>query len=156
MEPVGGCTVIREGRGLPEHVLDTVPKLVEELSKEQHLVAVYGFGGLASGRLGPLSDLDFGILLSTRLSTSERRGMFLDLLGLFNRILGTDEVDLIGMNDAPSCFSRRILEGGRLLLVRNERELADFWDQVTRYCLDFRFFKEEFDRAFEEGIGCHG
>ena len=148
--------MIREGRSLPEHVLDTLPQLVEELSKEEHLVGVYGFGGLASGRLNPLSDLDFGILLSTRLNARERHGLFLELLGVFNRILGTDEVDLIVMNNAPLCFSQRIFESGRLLFVRNQQELADFWDQVTRYCLDFRYFKEQFDRAFKEGIGYHG
>jgi predicted nucleotidyltransferase len=148
--------VIREGRTLPEHVLDTLPNLVAELSKEHGVVAVYGFGSLASGRLKPLSDLDFGTLLSADLNARERREIHLKLLGIFNDVLGTEEVDLIIMNDAPPCFSQRILGSGRLLVVRNQRELADFWDRVTRDCLDFRHFKEQFDRAFKEGVGYHG
>jgi predicted nucleotidyltransferase len=148
--------VIREGRTLPEHVLDALPNLVAKLSKEHGLVAVYGFGSLASGRLKPLSDLDFGLLLSAGLNARERHEIQLKLLGVFNDVLGTEEVDLVILNDAPPCFSQRILGRGRLLIVRNQRELADFWDQVTKYCLDFRHFREQFDSAFKDGVGYHG
>jgi hypothetical protein len=47
----------------------------------------------------------------------------LDLIGKFNEVLKTDEVDLVMMNDAPMRFSHNIIKSGKLIHCANKIEL---------------------------------
>jgi hypothetical protein len=47
----------------------------------------------------------------------------LDLIGKFNEVLKTDEVDLVMMNDAPMRFSHNIIKSGKLMHCANKIEL---------------------------------
>ena len=103
-----------------------------------------------------LRDLDFGVLLSASLGRRRRWEKHLDLLGRFNDILQTDEVDLVLMNDASARFSHRILKTGRLLHVGDKGQLADFFERTMRCYLDFKPLRSSFDEIFLRGIGYHG
>ena len=148
--------MIREGRKLPPLVTDRIPVIIEEVSKDSAVVALFSFGCLAKGALKPLSDLDFAVLVSNNLDPAERFEKHLNLIGLFNQVLKTDEIDLVLLNDLPMGFSFNIIFSGRLLYCRNRPELNDFMEKTVKFYLDFKFFRDEFDRAFLEGIGYHG
>ena len=148
--------MIREGRKLPEDVTQKIPILVRKLSLDMDIVALYIFGSLAEEQLKPLSDLDFGVLLSASLDRRRRWEKLLDLLGQFNDILQTDEVDLVLMNDAPPRFSHRILKTGRLIHLGDKGQLADFFERTMRCYLDFKPLRTRFEEAFLQGIGYHG
>jgi len=148
--------MIREGRKLPEDVVDRIPVLKEQIEKDTHVVALYAFGSLATGDLKPLSDLDFGILVSSKLGKQKRFDKHLDLIGKFNEVLRTDEVDLVMMNDAPMRFSHNIIKSGKLLYCSNKTELSDFIEKTIKLYLDFRFFRDAFDDTFLKGIGYSG
>ena len=148
--------MIREGHKLPEDVIDRIPVLEEQIEKDTHVVALYAFGSLATGDLKPLSDLDFGILVSSKLGKQKRFDKHLDLIGKFNEVLRTDEVDLVMMNDAPMRFSHSIIKSGKLLYCSNKAELSDFIEKTIKLYLDFRFFRDAFDDTFLKGIGYSG
>ena len=148
--------MIREGLKLPEHVMDRIPLLIEQIRKDSDVVALFAFGSLATGNLKPLSDLDFGILVSSLIGNQKRFDKHLDLIGIFNEVLQTDEVDLVMMNDAPMRFSHNIIKSGKLLYRSNNAELADFTEKTIKLYLDFRYFKDAFDDAFLKGIGYRG
>ena len=97
--------MIRDGHKLPADVMERIPALLAEISKDADIVALYAFGSLARSELKPLSDLDFGILVDQTLDKQKRFERHLDLIGVFNTLLGTDEVDIVLMNDAPMRFS---------------------------------------------------
>ena len=80
----------------------------------------------------------------------------LDLIGKFNEVLKTDEVDLVMMNDAPMRFSHNIIKSGKLLYCSNKAELSDFIEKTIKLYLDFRFFRDAFDVSFLKGIGYSG
>jgi predicted nucleotidyltransferase len=120
------------------------------------VVALISFGSLAKGALKPLSDLDFAVLVSNNLDPTERFEKHLNLIGLFNQVFKTDEIDLVLLNDIPIGFSLNIIFSGRLLYCSNRTELIDFMEKTVKFYLDFKFFRDEFDRAFLEGIGYHG
>jgi len=63
--------MIREGKKIPSDVKENIPVIVEKLSPDREITALYVFGSLAKGILNPLSDLDFGILLSGKLTKSK-------------------------------------------------------------------------------------
>ena len=148
--------MIREGHKLPADVLDRIPALLAQISEDTDVMALYAFGSLATGALKPLSDLDFGILVTKKLSKQKRFDKHLDLIGIFNTVLGTDEVDLVLMNDAPMRFSYNIIKSGKLLYCGDSTELTDFIEKNVKLYLDFRFFREAFDDTFLKGIGYIG
>ena len=148
--------MIREGHKLPEDVIDRIPVLEEQIEKDKHVVALYAFGSLATGDLKPLSDLDFGILVSRKLGKQKRFDKHLDLIGKFNDVLRTDEVDLVMMNDAPMRFAHHIIKSGKLLYCSNKTELSDFIEKTIKLYLDFRYFRDAFDATFLKGIGYSG
>ena len=148
--------MIREGHKLPEEVTDRITILIDQIEKDRDVVALYAFGSLAAGDLKPLSDLDFGILISGKFDKQKRFDKHLDLIGKFNEVLKTDEVDLVMMNDAPMCFSHNIIKSGKLIHCTNKIELIDFIEKTIKLYLDFRFFRDTFDDTFLKGIGYSG
>ena len=148
--------MIREGQKLPPNVESRIPLLLDRIAKERDIVALYAFGSLTTGDLKPLSDLDFGILVSCKLDKQKRFDKHLDLLGKFNEVLKTDEVDLVMMNDAPMRFSHNIIKSGKLIYCQNKTELSEFIEKTVKLYLDFRFFRDAFDDTFLKGIGYSG
>ena len=148
--------MIREGQKLPENVTVRIPTLIAQIEKDKDIVALYVFGSMATGHLKPLSDLDFGILVSGKLDKQKRFDKHLDLIGRFNQVLQTDEVDLVMMNDAPMRFSHNIIKSGKLLYCSNRTELSNFIEKTIKLYLDFRYFRDAFDATFLKGIGYSG
>lgn len=148
--------MIREGRKLPPLVADHIPVLIEEMSNDPGVVALFSFGSLARSDLKPLSDLDFAVLVSKSLDPKARFEKHLNLIGLFNQVFKTDEIDLVLLNDISRGFSYNVIFSGRMLYCSNRSELNDFIEKTVKFFLDFKFFRDEFDRAFLEGIGYHG
>ena len=93
--------MIREDKKLPDDVLVRVSRLTPLVSEDQDILALYFFGSGAQHCLQPLSDLDFGVLLSTQLNKRQRFDKQLGLIGKFNDFFRTDEIDLVVLNDAP-------------------------------------------------------
>ena len=148
--------MLREGRKLPSDVTDRIPGLIKRVSKDKQIVALYSFGSLAAGDLKPLSDLDFGILVSPTLDKQQRFEKHLELIGLFNEQFESDEIDLVLMNDAPMRFSHNIIKSGKLLFCSDSGLLRDFIEKTVKVYLDFRYFRDEFDKEFLKGAGYYG
>ena len=148
--------MIKEGCKLPPLVTDRIPVIIDEVSKDSEVVALFSFGSLAKGALKPLSDLDFAVLVSKRIDPENRFKKHLQLIGLFNQVFKTDEIDLVLLNDLSIGFSYNIIFSGRLLYCANHPELNEFIERTVKIYLDFKFFRDEFDRVFLEGIGYHG
>ena len=148
--------MIREGRKLPSDAVERIPELIHRISEDKDMIALFSFGSLVSGDLKPLSDLDFGILVSSDLDRNSRFDKHIDLIGLFTRIFGSDEIDLVLMNDAPMRFAFHIIKSGKLLFCSNKDVLNNFIEKTVKLFLDFRYFRDEFDHAFLKGIGYFG
>jgi predicted nucleotidyltransferase len=148
--------MIHDGIKLPDNVLEKLPDLIRTLIQHSEVVALYSFGSVAKKELKPLSDLDFAVLLSGQLNKKLRFEKHLELIGIFNTIFRTDEIDLVVLNDAPFHFCFQVLKTGKLLYCKNKAELIDFREQVVKNYLDFKYFRDSFDHAFLKGIGYNG
>jgi len=148
--------MLREGRKIPSDVRDRIPGLINRLSKDREIVAFFSFGSLIAGNLKPLSDLDFGILVSPAIDHKQRFDKHLELIGLFNEQFETDEIDLVLMNDAPVRFSHNIIKSGKLIFCSDYDVLRDFIEKTVKVYLDFRYFRDEFDKEFLKGVGYYG
>ena len=130
--------------------------MVELVSADRDVIALFAFGGLAKGQLKPLSDLDIAVLISRRLPGSQRFEKHLKLLTTLNRLFRTDEIDLVLLNDAPSRFAHSILRDGKLLFCRDFKVLVNFTEYIRKRYFDFIYYRDCFDEVFLKGIGYHG
>ncbi|MBC2741625.1 MAG: nucleotidyltransferase domain-containing protein [Desulfosarcina sp.] len=148
--------MIREGVKLPKGVQNKISELVQSVVCDKDVIALYSFGSLAQNALKPLSDLDFGVLLSNRMDKTNCFDKHIELIGLFTDLLKTEEIDLILMNHVPANIAFQILKTGKLLLCNDRQALTDFREQVVMSYLDFKYVRDAFDTAFLKGIGYHG
>lgn len=99
------------------------------------MIFAYLFGGLAKGGPNPLSDVDIAVYVGVKKTLD-----YLELFSGITRVLGTDEVDLVVLNDAPLSLAGRILQNRRLLVdkapyLRHEYEslaLREFFDFAVK------------------------
>ncbi len=112
------------------------------------------FGSTATGRAGPLSDVDIGVLLAeserTRLSASldYQAELLAETMGLLKR----DDVDLVLLHEAPPLLAHRVLRSGIFFYVADERALAEFRFQALQRYLDTKPIRKAQAEALERRI----
>jgi predicted nucleotidyltransferase len=145
---------------LPELNVEKIKPALKELSGcFPQVIAAYLFGSYAGGRPTPLSDVDIGILLVNNLSDMESFKIEMHLLGKLQKILGTNNIDLVVLNKAPLPIQYHAT-CGILFFSTNEEKRTGFVEYVRKYYIDclpiYREYKEEFLKRVKEGCGQGG
>jgi len=135
---------------LPPGTLRRLPGLGTALAADPRIIFAYLFGGLARGRLTPLSDADIAVFLKPRADFAEAR---LDLIGAVSEFLGSDAVDLIVLNDAPISLSGRVLQTARVLVDRDPEQRYAYESLTRRMFWDFQIVE---NRILEARYATHG
>lgn len=132
------------------------PELVEELREEKDVVAVYLFGSYASGRAGPLSDVDVAVLLDETNLPIDYFDRELELLGKANHALRTDEVSFVLLNKVPLTMQYGVLKESKLLYSKDEIKRVRFETKVFDCYLDFALVLRGYDKILFSKIkeGC--
>ncbi len=86
-----------------------------------HVVTATLFGSQATGEAGPLSDVDVAVWVAPDLSQEAIAALRAELRLAAVDALGTDEVDMVILNEAPPLLRHRALKGGRRLIDRDPR-----------------------------------
>ncbi len=116
--------------------------------REAEVRLAYLFGSAARSEEGPLSDVDIAVLVDEGLDSKRRFDLKLDLIGRVCKILKTDKVDLVLLNDAPLSLSYNVIKDG-LCLKSTERDRVSFEGRVLSMYLDRKYF---FDRHAREAL----
>lgn len=124
-------------------------RLTEILEKRKVLLA-YLFGSQATGKTGPLSDMDIAIYFDERLGSNERFDLRLEVLGELTDMFKTDEIDLVVLNDAPPLLAHRIIKDGTLLFCGDDRLRVEHEVKVVMKYMDW---KPYLDKYTEEVFG---
>lgn len=114
-------TVVDERSRVP--VLDGAA--LERLSvalDHEGVVAAMLIGSQARGNPGPLSDIDLAVWHRPALEPRGRFDLRLELAGAAARALGTDEIDVVLLNDAPPLMRHRAIRDGKRLVERDHDE----------------------------------
>jgi uncharacterized protein len=135
---------------LPSDILEKLKSLPGKLNNDKDIIAFIAFGSAATGKLKPLSDIDLAVLLDDKMNKIQLFEKELDLRSAISQMLGTEEFDLVNLNLAPARFVHNILSEGKLVFCKHNLVLADFIEKNTREYLDFKYYREEFDRTFRE------
>jgi len=137
---------------LPENILEKLT-LLEQLKKDNRISALFLFGSIAKGELHPLSDLDIAVLIDKSFSKNELFSIHLEIIGEVLELLSINEVDVQLLNTAPPRFAHNILSTGKLVFCNNKNHLIDFTERNTLQYLDFKFYRDQFNYYFQQGIG---
>ena len=134
---------------LPLNILSKIPKAKQLLLQERSVIFAYLFGGLTSGQVKPLSDVDIAVYVSVE------SGFDVYQLELFDKLagaLGTAELDLVFLNTAPLSLAGRILQNKQILVDKDPLQRYDYESLTLRKFFDFRFKEEEyFQRRYGSG-----
>ena len=98
----------------------------------------YLFGSHATGKAGPLSDYDFAVYLQEN-DAQKRLELRLQLMGVLSKELGTDEVDVLILNDikSPEIKYSIIKEG--ILLYEQEPYKVLLVPRILNEYFDFMY-----------------
>lgn len=126
-------TVVNERSRVPPLDAAVLGRLSNALDREG-VVAAMLIGSQARGNPGPLSDVDIGIWHDPGLDARGRFDLQLDLAGEITSLLGTHEVDLVLLNNAPPLMRHRAIREGKRLVERDHDERVRL---ETRAILDY-------------------
>jgi predicted nucleotidyltransferase len=124
---------------------DLVERLRERLEREEDVLVAYLHGSHASGRPGPLSDVDVAVLLR---EDADRWQRLLDLIGAVSEVVGSERADVVVLNEAPAALAYRVLRDGILLFSRDDVARVRHRTHVIDRYLDM----EPMRRMLREGV----
>jgi hypothetical protein len=123
--------------------------IVQLLQKEKNVKFAYLFGSYAIQRSGPLSDLDVAVYIDRRVNFWNYR---LRLMEKLTRVLKTDHVDLVILNETPPLLSYEVIKYGRILKDDPSRRIP-FEARVIGEYLDTARLRQIHRAALAESIG---
>ena len=140
---------MRRGASLPAEIEHRLATLGAVLEGDPAIRFAYVFGGAGRRDLRPLSDVDVAVYLDDAVDPVQAR---LDLIGVVTKHLGTDEVDLVVLNRAPTALLGRIVQSRRVIADKDPYLRHRFESLALRKFLDFRVFERRLlDARFARG-----
>ncbi|OGL44817.1 MAG: hypothetical protein A2161_02185 [Candidatus Schekmanbacteria bacterium RBG_13_48_7] len=93
--------MIKYGKKIEHDLLALIPCLIAKIGKDTHIAAIYLFGSRATGKTGPLSDIDLAYLLEPGYGKQRMFEKNIDLINRTTECLSTDEATVLILNEAP-------------------------------------------------------
>ena len=147
--PGAGTSPMQKFERLPADILSRIPHVAEVLLEDSNVFFGYLFGGLATGGVKPLSDVDIAVFVRDTEGLAEYK---LDLFDRLAAALGTAELDLVVLNTAPTSLAGRILRHRRVLVDKDPFRRHAYESLTLRKFFDFHL-KEEALLARRYGLG---
>jgi hypothetical protein len=119
---------------LPENIFKLLPGSRDYLESHPKVLFAYLFGGLAKGKLQPLSDVDIAVYLAESISLPDIK---LDILGKLIDILQTDEIDLVVLNTAELPLIMNVLQSKKVIVDQDPFARHKFESLTMRKFFDF-------------------
>jgi predicted nucleotidyltransferase len=132
---------------LPENIYQKMNSLGDFFMRDPDIIFAYLFGGLLREKPSPLSDVDVAVYLH-----SPEKLDFLQLFHDITSVLGTEELDLVILNDAPVSIAGRVLQNRKILVDKKPFVRHKYESLTLRKYFDFRVKESQLVRG-RYGIG---
>ena len=96
-----------------------VTRLTPALEPRAEILEAYLFGSRARGDAHGRSDVDVAVYIDKSLADEGRWGYRAELTTVLMDALGTNDVDVVVLNEAPPLLYNRVLRDGILLVTRD-------------------------------------
>lgn len=129
----------------------------KKVFRENNVLAAYLFGSLAKGVSHAQSDVDVAIIFERSVPPSEYfKHEAAITLGLM-RLLHTDKLDVVALNEAPLLLAFQALKYKKLLYSADEFRRAEFEVRIIGMYYDFKpvldsYGRQMFRRIKERGL----
>ena len=137
---------------LPSDIDHRIRALATAWAEDPEVAAIYLFGSRAGAHPGPRSDVDLAVVLSDRLDDDARWQKRLHLIADACRCLGTDAVDLIVLEDAPTVLGHRVLARGVLLAEGEPRRRVRVAERIMSQYLDEAYLRRVLDTGLVQRL----
>jgi hypothetical protein len=128
------------------------PEMLAELLSAHDVILAYLFGSQAEGKAGPLSDLDFAVLLDPEVEREAWTDVQIELLGKLMSLFGRNDVDLVILNRATPVLAHQVAQHGQVLYEADPGTRADFEVAALRRYVETEPLRRIQDQAFLEQI----
>ena len=122
-------------------------RLSHALASRDEVLEAYLFGSHARGQAGPDSDIDVAVYIDKNAAREGRWGYRAELTTDLMVALGTDDVDVVVLNEAPILLYHRVLQGGVRLVSRDLRATTSRAGQALSRYFDFLPQLDKMDAA---------
>lgn len=121
---------------IPENIHQKMSLLNDFFLRDSNVIFAYLFGGMVKDRPNPLRDVDLAVYVK-----DTKKLDYLEMFGKIAKTLGTDEIDLVILNNAPLSLTGRIL---------GERKILADKKPFVRHLFESRILREFFDFTVKE------
>lgn len=125
------------------NIKERLPRLIKAFRRKTEIGALYLFGSYAKDDIKPLSDIDIAVFLKRNIPSSEYWDLKINILNKAVKILGTEEIDFVLLNEAPYELAYNILKTGRILFCCDEKYHTEFQEKIVLNYLDTKPLREE-------------
>jgi predicted nucleotidyltransferase len=129
-------------------------KIRQELSKLE-VGVLYLIGSQTRGVPGPMSDIDFAVVLlhgEASKNKSEIHPVLYDLLTEAFPVSTTQDLDIVYLQETSLSFQFEAISTGRVLYECDPEFRADYEESVVKDYLDFVFLEKTFSEALMERL----
>ena len=112
--------------------LDILHPQLTHLFRQRPVQLAYLFGSQATGYTHTESDVDVAVLLDAALTADERFTERLACIGALSHLFGTDNVDVVILNEAPPLLAYEVLRHGVLVYCAADEERVEFQVRTLR------------------------
>jgi hypothetical protein len=98
---------------------DLRARLTRALEPRPEILDAYLFGSQARGDAGTLSDIDVAVFIDEDFAEPGPYGYDAELITDLMTALGTNDIDVVLLNQAPPLLYHRVLRDGKLLVTRD-------------------------------------
>jgi hypothetical protein len=123
---------------------EKLKNLTNIVKDDPNINVLYHFGSFVKGTSNKLSDLDFGILLSRNVPIKLAFDLRLKYIVQFSKILSSDKVDVIILNNAPLHLAYEVVSLRNILFEHDSLHRIEFEVNTINRFLDFKpFFRTQ-------------
>lgn len=119
---------------------DIIRNLRKYFKEKKEVDLAYIFGSTVSGKTNALSDIDIAILIDKKQikETLYPYGYKAHIIADLMKLLKTNRVDLVILNEAPLLLKHRVLYTGKLIYSKNESLRIQFQVECIDRYNDFK------------------
>lgn len=129
-----------------------IEKISAVLLNQPNVQFAYLFGSQATGKISPMSDVDFALGFNDELSAWDRLQSRVRVMALFSEVLQRNDIDVADLNEADEVLRYQVLRHGRLIFCREKAEQVEFFVRTLREYFDTEPLREIFLESMKEQI----
>ena len=137
-----------DDRGPPVRLDEAARRRLGRSLDRDPVIAAYLFGSQARGTAGPLSDVDVAIWSASGLGAADE----LELLSYASAAVGSSDVDLVVLDQAPVLLRHRVLREAVRLVDRQPAERVRREARTLSEYLDTQWLRDELSRALSHRL----